>query len=229
MDNLLSKSIETVKNQVAQKVIEAGVNVKVKPQYPTLLNTTNYPLNKSRTKFVAVGFGCYQPFAPAVVIYGQKNDVAVFNETEWNALMENQGIISSYFSSKDFHPQSLNISNGKRIKFNSVGGKKVIILQDWAGSEVYLGLESITECWELQHLLEYRIQLLKSLEFEKFYSSVIKGIWELPGEFKTNIENVLYNLNIKSDNVAIMLEVLKYGVEIIKCDIELNQFAQAFN
>lgn len=230
MDSLL-KSIETVKNEVTKKNVEVGANptYKVKPPYPVLLNSRSYPLNKSRSKFVAVGLYCYQSFAPTVLIYGQKNDWILLNETEWKTFVENEYVISNYFSSGACQPSPVKLSGLKRICFDVVGGRKVVILQDKCGSEVYLGIESLVECWELLSLLEYKMELLRSLEFEKFYSKLIEGVWELPGDFKTNIENVLYTLNIKSDNVVCMRELLKYGSETIRCDIEMNQFAQTMN
>lgn len=230
MDNLL-KSIEAVKNQVTNKNVEVGVNLnsKVKLPYPVLLNSSSYPLNKSRSKFAAVGLHYYGAFAPVVLIYGPKNDWTLLSRSEWEALVENQGVISNYFCSGDFLPQPVIISNEKRICFQRVGPTKVIILQDKCGSEVYLGVESIAECWELLHLLEYKMEVLKSLEFEKFYSNIIRGVSTMPGEFKSNIENVLSTLNIKSDNVVCMLEMLKFALDIIQCDIEMEQYKQTVN
>lgn len=229
MDSLL-KSIEAVKHEVVKRNVEVGVNVnrKVKLPFPVLLNSATYPLNKSRSKLVCVGLCCYQSFAPSVVIYGQRGDWVQLEETEWKTLVENKGVISNYLTSKELQPQlqPVNISHVKRICFRMVGPNKVITLQDMCGAEVYLGIESVAECWQLLSLVEYKMRLLKSLEFEKFYTSLIKGVWELPGDFKTNIVNVLRTLDITSDNVLCMQEMLQYGSEIIRCDVEMNQFTQ---
>lgn len=201
--------------------------VGVKEPYPVLLNERSYPLNKSKTKFVSVGLRCSKPFVPTLTIFGLKNDWILFEEAEWKVLIENEGVISNYFYSKGIHLNPLDISSVKRICFQKVNENKVIIIQDKCGAEVYLGIESVIECFELLQLLEYKIAVLKSLNFDTFYSSLIAGAWNLPGEFKTNIENVLNGLNIKSDNVVCMKEMLKYGLEIIRSEIEINQYVQS--
>lgn len=229
MDRLL-KSIENVKQQVANQNVEDGVNLNCKLKYPLLLNATSYPLNKSRTKFISVGLCSYGSFAPAVVIYGQKGDWMFLDQTEWKALVENQGVICNYFSSGGFYPQlCVNLSSMKTIAFVTVAKKKVIVLQQRGGPEVYLGSESLSECWELLPLLEYKMELLQSHEFGKFYSSLINGVWSMPGNIKDNIENVLYGLDLKSDNVVCIREMLKYALDVIECDIEVNQFTQTMN
>lgn len=233
MEELLSKSIETVKNQGGQRAtVEAGAIVqnKVKPPYPTLLLPRTYHLNKSRGKFATVGLCCNGSFGAVVVIHGQKNDWMLLDEVEWKTLCEYQSIIRNYFcSGGDFQQQPMVINNLKRICFRAIGVNKVIVLQELCGSEVYLGIESVVELWELLSLIEYRKEVLKSLEFHKFYCNVIKGVANLPGDCKNNIESVLSNLNIHSENVLCMREMLKYAEQIIRCDIEFDQLGQTLN
>lgn len=229
MDSLL-KSIENVKQQVGNKNVEDGVNVNPKVKFPLLLNATSYPLNKSRTKFISVGLSSYGSFSPAVVINGQRGDWVYLDQSEFKALVENQGVICNYFCSEGFYPQlGVNLSCIKKISFVTVARKKVILLQQRGGPEVYLGSESLSECWELLPLLEYKMELLQNQEFGNFYSSLISGIWNMPGNIKDNIENVLHGLHLKFDNVMCMREMLKYALDIIECDVEVNHFTQTIN
>lgn len=228
MDQLL-KCIENVKNQAKNKAANESFAIntssKVKP-YPALLNQRTYPINKSKSKFATVGLCGYGPFGPAVVLHGQKNDWVLFEEWEWNLLAENEGVIKNYFEARDVQVQTVNLSNAKRITFTTIGPNKVILLQDQTGSEVYLGIESLEELWTLLPVIHYRVELLKNLEFAKFYGSIIKGVATLPGTVKENIENVLFGLNIATDNVLCMLEMLKFQEHIITCDIEIENIAQ---
>lgn len=230
MDSLL-QSIQNVKEQqVVNKNVDDGVNVNPKVKFPTLLNATSYSLNKSRTKFISVGLCSYGSFPPAVLINGQRGGWVCLDQNEWRALVENQGVISNYLLNDGFYPQvGVHLSGMKKISFIMVQRKKVILLQQRGGSEVYLGSESLSECWELLPLLEYRMELLQSQEFGKFYSSLISGIWNMPGSIKENIENVLDGLDLKSDNVMCIREMLKYALDIIECDVELNHFTQTIN
>lgn len=233
MDELLSKSIEAVKNQGGQRnTVEAGAVVqnKVRPPYPTLLLQRTYPLNKSRTKFATVGLSCSGSFGAVVVIHGQKNDWMLLDEVEWKTLCEYQSIIrSNYCSGGDFQQQPVVINSSKRICFQKIGANKVILLQELCGSEVYLGIESVVELWELLSLIDYRKEVLKSLEFPKFYCNIIRGVASLSGDCKNNIESVLLNLNINSENVLCMREMLKYAEHIIRCDVEFDQLGQQLN
>lgn len=233
MDELLCKSIEAVKNQGVQRnPVEAGAVVqnKVKPPYPTLLLQRTYPLNKSRSKFATVGLSCSGSFGAVVVLHGQKNDWVLLDEVELKTLCEYQSIIRSYYySGGDFQHQPVVINNLKKICFRAFGAKKVILLQELCGSEVYLGIESVVELWELLPLINYRKEVLKSLEFSKFYSNIIRGVASLPGDCKSNIESVLLNLNINSENVLCMREMLKYAEDIIRCDVEFDQLGQQIN
>lgn len=222
------KSIEAVKNEVANQKVE--VNHKIKPPYPVLLTPRSYPLNKSKSKFATVGLCCYGSFGTAVVLHGQKNDWILLDDAEWKILCENAGLIRNYlYSSGEFQPQPVAINGMKKICFHTIGENKVILLQDRTASDVYLGAESIVELWELVSLIDYRKEILKTLEFDKFYVNIINGVANFPGDYKNNIESVLANLNIKSDNVLCMREMLKYAEQIIRCDVELDQLGQMLN
>lgn len=225
MDSLL-QSIELVRNQSKRKCVEAGPTVvksNVRPPPPTLINQRTYPLNKSRTKFVTVGLCGYGNFAPVVQVNGLKNDWVVFDEVEWKSLLENQCGITNYFSQKDLQLAPINLNSFKRIAFQAIGSTKVIAIEDLNGFETYLGLESLAELWELIPIIEYQIVLLKSFEFSKFYSSIVKGVAAIPGDVKLNILDIISNLNITSDNVLCMLEMLKVGFQIVCVDVDFEQ------
>lgn len=225
MDNLL-QCIENAANQVKHKSAEASVISSAK-YCPVLLRRRSYPLNKSRSKFVVVGLSGYTPFTPVIQLHGVKHDLVTLDETELKILFENRGAIANYFA-KDVQLQSLNLSGSKKINFQTVGPVKVICVKDLTegGGEIYLGVESLLELWSLQHLIGYGAEMLKTLEFSTFYTSIIKSVAQISGDVKQNIESILLNLNIKSENVECMIEMLKYCEDIIRCDIELEQYLQ---
>lgn len=227
------KCIENATNEVKNKSLNSSSG---KSRVPILLNRRTYPLNRSRSKFAVVGLCGGVPFAPTLQLHGLKNDCVTLEEGEWKTFQEQQAVITNYFNGKDNqHP--VNLSNSKRIHFTNVGNGsasvKVIHVKGVGNDneEIYLGIESILELWEVAPLLEYGIQMLKLLssEFSKFYTSILKGVSTLPGDVKSNIYSVLNNLNITSDNVECMLEMTKYCEHIIRCDVEIDQYLQMFS
>lgn len=220
MDSLL-KSIDTVRNQ--RKVAGSVSALSRCPvPVPVLLNQTTYPLNKSKTKFVSAGLRHHSAFVPIIQIYGLKNNWVSFDEAEWKLLVENQTFIANYFTSRDPHFAPIHI-NSKTITFQCIGLKKVVGIRDQCSSEVYMGIESLCELWELVHLIEHRLEILKSFDFFQFYSSVIKGVADIPGDVKTNIETVLVPvMQTHSANAYSMLEMLKFVEEIVIADVDME-------
>lgn len=230
MEQLVQQSIATIKTQAINKAPEgASVNSKVKQQEPVLINQTTYSLNKSNSKFVTVGLSSYGGFLPGVKVYGTKNDWMVFDPVEWKVFTDNLSGICNCLGEKDAVLQPVNVCTGKRICFQTIGRSKVIFVQDSNRAEIYLGIESLSTVANLQGLIEYRLELLKSLEFGNFYNAVVNGIASLPGDANSNVENVISNLNIYSENGICMLEMVKFGGDMIRCDIELDRIAQLVN
>jgi hypothetical protein len=213
----LKKSIELVKSQ-SQKVTSESTLQMSDASKMSLVNQNIYFLNKSRSKCVAIGLSPQLSFAPVVKIFGTKNQCAIFDKNEWNIILEHQGIIENYFREGDCQWPPIEVGS-KKIWFQTIQYKKIIKVQSY-DSELFLGWESITELWSLLSLMNYRIEVLTHENFKGFYSSLIKGIVDMSGEFKDNIEDVLRQLKeTKSDNVSNMMEVSHFMPEKIIEDL----------
>lgn len=215
--DLLLQSLQSVQKQ-AEKT--------VRPQdYPVLLTRKSYALNISKTKYVSVGLRSHAGFQPVIVINGNKNDWVLLDESEWVMLLKQQGILSHYFYTPNVHsPKCVDIGS-KTIVFHRIDQTKVISLRGDEGDEVCLGVESVAELWRLAQIVEFRIELLKDLNFYPFYAEVVKGVASIPGDWKVNIESVLLPLKTaKLENAVCMLEMLRYCDHIVKADVEIEQF-----
>lgn len=223
MDNL-QQSIENVRHQKNTRSCDSADNncFKGRP-YPILLNHRVYPLNKSRSKFATVGLRAYGWFSPVVQLCGLKKDWIIFDEPEWKVFVGNKSAIDKYYEANELIPPPINLSCNKRILFQSVNSNKVIIVQDNSGGELWLGAETLKELWTILNIVEYNLEIQKSLEFHTFYDKIIKGIASMVGNYKENIVSVLDNLIVASENKVCMMEMLKFSEEIIKCDIEMEQ------
>lgn len=213
--NALLKSLNGVQSRaLSKRVVEVKKNI----YYPVLLNCSTYALNKSRSKFVSVGLSSHAPFAPLVGIHGLKNDWVIFNEVEWRLLLENQGIISNFVYTDEGQQQCFNIGT-KALRFHTIASTRVVTFSD--ASEVCLAFESLCDLWDFIPMVESRIQLLTALQFHQFYSSLVKGVVGLPGDYKTHMQTVLNELQ-GSENAVCMYELLKRAPHVIDADFEIN-------
>lgn len=190
---------------------------------PKLLNHRVYALNKSNTKFVAVGLRPHSGFNPVIHIFGVKTEGVVFDEQEWKELVEQQVCLVKYFSTRELDVLPPKISQ-KTIKYQTIRGDKVLAIRDERGIEVFLGQSSVYELLDLVGLIDYRVEILKGLDFCQFYSSVIKGVADLPGDDRSTIQNVLVPvMQTHSENACGMLEMLKCGQDVINADLEMER------
>lgn len=222
MDNL-KKSLENVKCRALSNIAE-NVGTATK-QYPVLINCSSYPLNKSKSKFVAVGLSSYGGFAPMVHLHGVKADWTTFDEAEWKDLLENQGVITNSMCSRENSQSVLHIGT-KIFVFHDIGSTRVVTIRSIT-SEICLAFESVCELWDMIPLVEHRIHMLKGQNFSEFYVNVIKGVAHLPGDPITNISNVLIDL-LGFDNAACMHEMLRFACDIVHFDLQFEIGAQKY-
>lgn len=178
-------------------------------QCENLLNSKIFYLNNSASKFVSVGLSL-RDFTPRVIIGGQKGFKIFFNENEWSQLLSNQGIISNYFYSTNTYPetQPLKISNFT-IYFERTKQCPMIRIQSFEGRYIYLGKESVDKLIELEELVYYRIQLIVSQEFEKYFNTFSHLKFCQSDDFFSNVYNVISpTQNQNSENVSTMMELL---------------------
>lgn len=226
----LFQAVELLRNQQNKvqktKGGDCASNEKKYKPCPTLLSGASYSLNKSQSKHVSVGLQAYGGFPVVIQIRGTRNDWVQFLETEWIAFLEQQGILSNYFYSSESQWSPLNLGQ-KTILFQKVDAKRILRIQDRDGPEVCLGQESLEELWQLLRLLEFRVQTLKDLDFEPFYTNTIKRVADQPGDFRSNIVYVLESVKLTIPHKAVcMHEMLKYSGDVVIGDIEVEHFGR---
>ncbi|KAF5275421.1 hypothetical protein FQA39_LY06878 [Lamprigera yunnana] len=109
----------------------------------------------------------------------------------------------------------------KTLTFEMIEEKRILLITDMYGDEVYLGRESLSEVWSLESVLSYRLSYSSGSNFKHFYEDVIRAVAEISGDVKTNICNILDRLSEKSDDVRCMLEVLIFMTKIALFDLQL--------
>lgn len=222
--DLLQQSLDNVRNSKNSVTDGSTVN---RCSAPKVLNKRTYPLNKSKCKWLDVGFSPDLPFPPVIQIFGLKNDWLMFDYAEWKQLIEKQTYILRFFSSPEKEAAPVHLTT-KILTFTTLKvhdkERKVVAIHDQCGNAVYLGPESFYVLWNIVGLIDYRVEILTGLNFHQFYTSIIKGVGDIGGDVKTNIENVLLPvMQTHSENAYCMLEMLTFQEDVINADVELER------
>ena len=62
-----------------------------------LINETVYYINKSKSKYISIGFSLDRKYQPVLKLGGYKNNQnVVFNKDQWIWFYNNQGIMQSF-------------------------------------------------------------------------------------------------------------------------------------
>ncbi|KAF5288669.1 hypothetical protein FQA39_LY15311 [Lamprigera yunnana] len=114
----------------------------------------------------------------------------------------------------------------KTLTFETIKEKKILIIEDMCGNEVYLGRESVSEVWSLESFLSYRLSYSSGSNFKHFYEDAIRAVAEMLGDVKINIYNIINRLSEKCDEVCCMLEVILFMAEKAPFDVQLERRIQ---
>lgn len=190
-----------------------------------LLNESTYFLNKSKSKWISVGFSLEKK--PTIKIAGQKkNQYVIFNEEQWISFLNSEGIMQSFiFYNYEWQPR---LENGFFIHFLNIGDTRVIKITQENGNEVFLASDTLNQIVGLQHIVKYRLEILKSYDFLNYYSVLISGLSSKSGDIIKNVYDVISPLK-NSVNVCSVLELLHFYPDCIIEDVEsysCNQFVK---
>lgn len=173
-----------------------------------LLNSKIFYLNNSSSKFVCVGIGL-NDFLPQIVIGGQNSFKIFLNEEEWKSLLQYQGVLVNYFSSFDSYTTPVQFGN-ITIYFEKFNQCPILKIQKNGGQYICLSGNSMEKLWELQEIIDYRIEMIKKQEFQKYFS-IFQSTTVRFDLFQSNIYNIINpHQNPNSENVSTMLELLTY-------------------
>lgn len=194
------------------------VPLRTRTEPPEIVNQTFYFLNKSKTKWVCVGLAPHLRLTPIVKICGKGQGIC-FGEAEWKQFVDSQGILLNYFYATDTPWPAMHIGP-KTIYFQTINQKRIVKIQDMDENELYLGYESVIECVELLQLIEHRLDMLKSQQFNNYYNNMINTLATMPGDFKVNIKTMLQS-NKDCANACAMKELVHFNSEKIAVDLEV--------
>lgn len=193
----------------------------IKKRVGALLNETVYYINKSKSKWVAVGFALENEYTPVIKLGGQKNNqYVIFNEYQWSSFLNNQGILLGFIYSNNFGYQPMQ-ENGYEIHFVFIGDSRIIQIKQEGGNEIFLAGESINELISLTNIIKYRFDMLIAQDFSKYYNILISGVSLKNGDLIKNVYDIISpTKNINSENVCCVLEMLNIYSDCLFEDVE---------
>lgn len=153
-----------------------------------LLAEKVYFLNKSRSKFVAIGVSPTKGFHVVIKLCSTKNNHCVqFTEFEWMNFWQKEGMIANCFAFQNVYDDVL-WELEKSYKFDRINHNVVLKVTDVPyNSEVYLGKVSFWRLQEVKELIYMFVEELKIVDFSKAYeefksSLKTRGCVKMTGE-----------------------------------------------
>lgn len=194
----------------------------------TLINESIYYLNKSKSKWVSVGFSLERKYDPIIKLGGCKyNQKVIFTEDQWNSFLNNQGIMLSFIYSTGFGWQPMR-GNGFEIQFVFIKDSRIIKLVQDGGNEIFLAGDTINEVVRLANLIKYRFDLLKDQEFSKYYNILVAGLSIKNGDLIKHVYDIISPI-LMSSNVCCVLELIHLYPDCLIEDVETfacNEFVK---
>lgn len=177
-----------------------------------LLNNNLFCLNTS--KYVSVGIGL-DNFQPKIKIGSQKGFNIILTEEEWRSILKHQNEVINSCYSRDINHTPIKIGD-VTIYFETTSQQLLLIKIEKFNDNLYFTKDTLDKFWEIQELIDYRIQMLKNQEFEK-YVSMIQTKLNPSVDLFTNVYSALNpSQNTNSENVSTMLEMLSLYPNVIE-------------
>lgn len=173
--------------------------------YENLLNSKFINLNKSGSKFLVVGLSVTDLF-PKIQVCGGNARITL-NEDQYRHLQSHINSLFKFFYGDGTIPQPLDLG-GVTVQYECFDGVKIVkLLKD--SKYLCLGIESVYQLNELDEVILYKLQQLRSQEFENYFMVFYNHNLQFADNFFKRVHTILDpEKNSNSDNVSTMLEML---------------------
>lgn len=175
-----------------------------------VLHETRYFLNSSKSKYVSVGiYFNNNYFTPCVCIGGLKfKNFILLDDGDWTKLLSfKQHISNSMLQSES--SKAINL-NSCIINFENFKDIRVLKLEDNFANSVYLGDESLTGLWALSDIIQYRLDMLKDLNFDYYFKNILSTTSHFG--YDDLVDNIYRKIqpgtSPKNENICIALEFI---------------------
>lgn len=184
-----------------------------------LYSENTYFLTKSKSKWISTGLQSNFTFVPVIKLGGHRGQRITFTEEMWQDFLNQKCNIMCSFAQKSQSPE-ISCSGIKiSVEWIENNSKKIIKIQH-ATDVFYISYEALHEMWKLADVILSRIELLKLLDYNKYYGEILQCAGMLQGNVRERIEYAL-NSTI-SEQASITKELMMYEMDRIFCDLDFQ-------
>lgn len=194
----------------------SNFNVNMQPKDLVVIGERRFFLNKCRSKHVSVGLNYDLNFAPSIQINGNKNDLVVFTEKQFETFLDSQGIVTHNLYKNG--EETILDCGAFVLEFKKISGSLVLkILKD--NSTVYLAYDTVCMLWNLLPLLKYTCDLLKRQEFQNYYKVLQRSLIGVRSNVNSEALKLLSPTELTgSNNIALCLEFISLYPQVFEED-----------
>lgn len=189
----------------------------------TIINSKQYSLNKSNTKFVNIGLLVEKNFEPCIEFSGQKQQSVVMSEEDWKILLQYQGVIANYLCSSATYREPIIDLQNITIHFEVINQTPIMKIKK-NESYVYMGNETACNLWHQIPLIEYRLNILYKQKFELYFNIFKCSLLEEKNCLQKVYDTLSPEENQNSENVCTMLEFLLINPELMEEKLKPKKF-----
>lgn len=184
-----------------------------------LLSPITYYLNRSKSKWVTVGLHIENNFEPVVRLSGTRNQSLTLDLPNWKLITDNIKTINSHFDDTTNRKDKIHL-NGLTLSYDVLDSSTKVIKMDNGCEYIYLSYETLRELWRFEDVINCRMAYLEDLHYAQYYFSCVDMIATNPGGDIADKMRSLCN-NTATDYTCITTELLLFGIDRIKSDIDL--------
>lgn len=171
-----------------------------------LVGQSTYLLNRSGSKWIIVGLSPAAGFVPIIQIRSHTSCI-FFTTEEWSEFCRKEGN-----------------SPNHEIEASTYRDISIIRLKS-RHHEIVLSTETYNNLFNLQPVINKKINLLVNVDFVAFYKSVLNSCIKLEGDLYTNILTLL-SAYTNSYNALYLLETLHICFNTVSYDFEVMKIGE---
>lgn len=196
-----------------------------KSETPIMLSEQIFFLNKSKLKYVSVGFKTDIVFSPTIRFAGTRSyHVVDMCREDFVAFLKLEQWITDICKNWSAVTQNDNRSEMKQcgsitVMFYDVKSKPVLQIFKSQEDVIYLGQESLNSLFYQAHVILTKVHLLEEYNFSTFYKTMLRRACKMEGNVLENMKQLLKVMK-QDENVATVKQLMLLEPDVVVKDME---------
>lgn len=190
-----------------------------------MLSEQVFFLNKSKSKYLTVGFNTDILFSPTIRFAATRSyQVVDMSREDFIAFLELEQWITNICENWSTITQNDNRSEIKQcgkitVMFYDVKTKPVLQIFKSQDTVMFLGQESLKSVFFLAQLILTKLQLLEEHQFREFYESILRRSCKRQGNVLENIKELLKVMK-PDENTCALKQLVLFEPDVVQKDME---------